>query len=155
MFNRLRNWIAMHKVNDSTPIAREDMPAIKARMCSLAEEIARENFGVRLDYSPSSILRVEEILGAIHTDLKKSGDTKGINGIALEFGAYIVAVIEKHYGPAKWERDHAQFGRDSFPLYWQGSTLFPYGWCQKRLLDGPGDNVHTKFQELVLKRAGK
>jgi hypothetical protein len=158
MLKRLLAWVSNRSVPASTgasTLGREDMPAIKARMCSLAERIAKESYGIRLDYSPASIERVEEILASIHNDFRKTGSTDGLKGIALEFGAYTVTVIEMHFGPAVWKRDHPEFGKDSFPLHWQGSTIFPFGWCEKRIMDGPGDNVWTKFQELVLRRTRK
>jgi hypothetical protein len=78
-----------------------------------------------------------------------------LQGIALEFGAYIIRVIEQHFGPVDWQRDHPSFGEDSFPLYWRETTLFPVGWCLKRILDGTGDDVWSKFQTLVLDRDQK
>jgi hypothetical protein len=73
-----------------------------------------------------------------------------LRGIALEFGSYIVKVIERHFGSAEWQRDHETFGKDSFPLRWQDKIIFPYQWCMKRIFDGPGDDVWFKFKALVL-----
>ncbi len=105
---------------------------------------------IKLDYSPQSIRDVENVLSGIHDGYLKSGDDTGLNGIALEFAAYIVEVIRRNYGPVKWDRDGSEFGPDSFPLSWRGKFLFPYAWCQKRIFDGPGDNVWIKFKQLVM-----
>ena len=126
------------------------MQQTKVEMSALAERIAREGFSIHLDYSPESIRQVESILGAMHEDYKSSGSEEGLQGIALEFAAYIVRVIEQHFGPVDWQRDHPSFGEDSFPLYWKGKTLFPVGWCLKRMLDGDGDDVWCKFETLVI-----
>ena len=87
----------------------------------------------------------------MHKDYKKSKDDSGIRGIALEFAAYIVEVIDRNYGPVDWQRDDSNFGIDTFPLYWRSATLFPFAWCQKRIFDGPADNVWSKFSVLVIK----
>jgi len=129
------------------------MRQLKEQMSALAERIAREAFSTHLDYSVESIRQVERILGAIHDDYKSTRSEEGLQGIALEFGVYIVKVIERHFGPAEWMRDHESLGKDTFPLQWRGSTIFPFQWCMKRIFDGPGDDVWLKFKTLVLDAA--
>lgn len=126
------------------------MQKLKEQMSALAERIANEGFKTKLDYSIDSIKQVDTILDAIHQDYKKTGSKTGLEGIALEFGAYIVKVTEQHFGPAEWDRDDESFGQDTFPLRWRGTTIFPVGWCLKRILNGPADDVWLKFQTLVL-----
>jgi hypothetical protein len=108
-----------------------------------------------LDYTPESVQRVEQILGAIHDHARPSAARAGLDGVALELAAYIVAVVERNFGPADWQRDDPSFGVDSFPMQWRGRTLYPYAWCQKRLLDGAGDDVWAKFQTLVIDAAAE
>jgi len=132
------------------PIAPADMAALKAELCGLAERVAREGYDTRLDYSVESIKHVERILASIHDDYKRTKAEDGLNGIAAEFAAYIVTVIERHYGPATWERDDPTFGPASFPLRWRGATVFPYSWCQKRIFEGPAEDVWSKFQALII-----
>ncbi len=125
---------------------------LKEEMSLLAERIAGEGFGVTLDYSIESIKQAEKVLGEIHKDFKKTRSDDGFTGIAFEFAAYIVKVIEKNIGPVRWERDHPEMGPDSFPLYLDEGVLFPLSWCVKRVYDGPGDNIWTKFSVFVLKQ---
>lgn len=132
---------------------RPDPNEIQAELCGLAESIASENFGIRLDYSVDSIPQVERILGAFHEHFTKTRSDDGLNGIALGFAAYIVRVIQRNFGPATWERDCPSFGEDAFPLHWRGSSIYPYAWCQKRIFDGPADDVWFKFQAIVLGKA--
>ena len=126
-----------------------DMRQLLQEMCGLAERVAEQGFGTRLDYTNESIPHVEQILGGLHDDFRETGSHDGLRGIALGFGAYLVAVIERHYGTIDWQRDHPDFGKDSFPLYWNGTTLFPVSWCWKRMIDGPGDDLRSKWQALV------
>lgn len=68
-----------------------------------------------------------------------------MNGIALEFGSYIAATIQKNTNLGKFERNHPTFGKDTFPFYWKENVIFPYGWCEKRIFDGKGDDVFSKY----------
>ncbi len=79
---------------------------------------------------------------------------EGLNGIALEFAAYIVKTIRTNTKKGKWHRDHADFGKDTFPFEWNGQTIFPYGCCQKRIFDGEGDDLVFKYQVLILPYVG-
>lgn len=102
-------------------IDRNDMLTLRTKMCELAEQVAR-GFGVTLDYSERSVRDVERILGEIHTEYRRTKSEEGLQGLALEFGAYLVSVLEKHRGPVVWKRDHPDFGEDAFPLEWRGAT---------------------------------
>ena len=117
-----------------------------------AVSIARDVHGVTLDYTPSSVEKVEAILSTLHTEYKSRNTTEGQRGLALAFGVYIGEVIRKHAGEGKWERDHAEIGEGAMPLHWRGHTSFPVAWCLKRLANGEEDNVWHKYQILVEER---
>lgn len=122
---------------------------LKTEANKQAFDIAK-SYNIRLDYSDNSIKDVEFMLGDFHKDYAKTKDTKGLVGIAMIFGFYIIEVIEKNHGVGRIERNHESIGEDSFPFYWNGTTLFPYGWCLKRIFDGDGDNVELKYKMFVL-----
>ena len=123
---------------------------LKEKLSKLAEQVAKQGFDIQLDYSVESIKQVEHILGVLHKEYKKTRSTEGLQGIAFEFGAYIVKVIEKHFGSAEWKTNHETFGENSFPLQWRNSTIFPVEWCRKRIFDGSGDDVWIKFQVYII-----
>lgn len=102
------------------------------------------------DFTDKSIKEVENLLGEMYREYKKTGDEEGVHGLALMLAAYIGEVIRKKGFGGKWARNHPQMGKDSFPFHWRGHDLFLYGWCVKRILDGSGDNVFFKYQCLVL-----
>jgi len=129
----------------------DDLNKLKDRLSALAIDIAT-GFDLELDYSPASIKKVEKILGTVHREYKRTKNDDGLHGIAIEFAAYIIKVIEANFAAGTWKRDHTLIGPDSFPYDWNGHELFPYGWCLKRILDGPGDNVWVKFNALVMAR---
>ena len=126
---------------------------LKQELSALAERIALQGFGIKLDYSVESIREADKVLGGLHEEFKTTKNDEGFTGIALEFAAYIVRVAEKATENVRWERDHPKIGKDSFPLYLgKDDAVFPLGWCSKRLYDGPGDDIWTKFNLLILKR---
>jgi hypothetical protein len=152
-----RNVIRTVALMNSSYFARDtlldEMTKLRGTLCGLAEEIA-SSFDIQLDYSDDSIRHVEFILSKVHDEFVTTRDEEGIFGIALEFGAYLASVIERHHGPVKWSRDHPEIGKESFPLKWNGTTLFPVGWCLKRIVDGSGDDIVFKWRALVLSREG-
>ena len=124
---------------------------MQKKLAELALEIAKDNYAISLDFSHESIEQVENILADIHKEHKETGHEDGLNGVALEFGSYIAATIQKNTNIGRMERNHPDIGEDSFPFYWKGDeVMFPYGWCVKRIFDGPEDNVASKYRALVL-----
>lgn len=131
------------------PTKKPSGDEIKDQMTQNALQIARE-FRIKLDFAHKSIKLIERVLGKIHKHYVTTNDDDGLSGIALAFAAYIVTVIERNSSPGVWKRDHPDFGQESFPFQWQGSTLFPYGWCMKRIVDGKQDDVWAKYKTIVL-----
>ena len=130
----------------------EVMSELKERLTTNALKIARDGFGVRLDFSNASIDKVESILGQIHGEYQRTQNDEGLRGVAVSFAAYVISVIEKISTPGVWKRDHETIGPETFPYEWNGTTIFPYGWCLKRVLDGEPDNVAVKYRALVLEK---
>jgi hypothetical protein len=114
-----------------------------------AVKIAR-NCGITLDFTDRSIKDVDRLLGELHREYKKTKSEEGLRGFALMFAAYIGEVIRKKGLPGKWSRDHETLGEEIFPLQCGEHTFLPYIWCQKRIFDGPGDDVAFKYKALVL-----
>jgi hypothetical protein len=128
---------------------------LQKELTELALQIANENYSIKLDFSHDSIQQVEDILTDIHEQYEKTGNTEGLNGIALEFGFYLAATIQKNTGSGHLERDHPDIGESVFPFYWNDKTIFTYGWFEKRIFDGPGDDVVSKYRVLVLDELDK
>ena len=119
-------------------------PELQNRLVKIALQIAGD-FHIKLDYSHNSIKQVEKILGKVHIEYAKTKNEDGLNGIAVGLAAYIVATIVKNTKEGRWYIDHVNFGEKSFPFYWREAILFPCGWCQKRIFDGEGDNIWSKY----------
>ena len=121
----------------------------RTNLVRLAVDIGK---GMRrsLDFTDSSIDAVESILSEIHDDYARTKDEEGLRGIALEFAAYVIEVIERNHGAGEWFRNHEEFGTETFPFNWKGVTIFPYAWCLKRIVDGKQEDVSAKYKALVL-----
>jgi hypothetical protein len=60
------------------------------------------------------------------------------------YGAYIGEVFRRRSG-GSWAADHPIGGEQSYPLTTKSNgTMFPVGWCWKRLTVGEEDNVYHK-----------
>jgi len=128
----------------------KNMNELKKELVRLSLKIA-DYYEINLDFSIESIKYVEDILSRISDEYHKNKNNEGIQGIALELAAYIIAVIEKNVVIGKWERNSKEFGKDVFPYnLGAGNIIFPYIWCQKRIYDGDSENVWMKFKALVL-----
>lgn len=109
-----------------------------------------EVFNIKLDFSHDSVKQMDSILDAVGKDYMSTKNTDGLDGIALQFAAYIVAVIERQSEKGEWRRDDPEFGRNTFPYAWRGKILFPFIWCKKRIEIGEQENIWSKYQSLVL-----
>ena len=132
----------------------EEMSNLKKKLTGLALQIAGA-MNVKLDFSHKSVENVESILARIHDEYKKTRDDDGLRGIAVEFAAYMISVMEQNGLKGTWKRDHPDMGPQTFPYEWGEQTLFIYGWCMKRIFDGPGDDVWIKYKTFVLSEIEK
>ena len=131
----------------------QELLDIKDQLITHAIEVGKE-YDLNLDFSDASIKSVEFILSDLHKEFIKTKSDYGLNGLAHIFGFYIIEVIEKNHGKGRIERNHPSFVEDVFPFYWNGATLFPVAWCQKRIFDGDADNVAFKYKMLILDKKG-
>lgn len=129
----------------------QELIELKADMIKYALEIG-QIFELNLDFTDDSIKNVEKILSEIHDEYVSTKNDEGLNGVAIQFGFYIMETIEQNHGKAWFERNHKDFGENSFPFYWNEMTLFPIGWCQKRIFDGPDDNIWPKYKIVVIEK---
>jgi|SRR5688572_23465271 len=114
--------------------------------------------GIDLDYTPESIQQVEHILSVVY-DSKPRGLlsrvlSRALSGdeaaqVARMYGSYIGETIRRTWG-GQCERDHAVAGAGSYPIECRGNQSFPLGWCYRRLMNGPEDNVWHKVLTIYL-----
>jgi hypothetical protein len=120
--------------------------AMMAHFASEAIKWVKQDRGVTLDYSTNSIMIIEEELARIHKTSSPKAGQPGVMGTAMGYGAYVGEVIRRRDG-GTWGEDHPVAGPKSYPLKLGNNedTIFPIGWCFKRLVNGEEDNVYAKF----------
>jgi hypothetical protein len=108
---------------------------------------AKSEHRIYLDFSPSSIERIEEMLGSIHDrHLDEPLNEKELSLQSIRWGAYIGEMM-KQVKAGKWQRDSAKLGKGTMPVVFDsGDEAFPCSWAYKRIADGPDDNIVFKFQ---------
>ncbi len=131
-------------------IDQETMLKMRRGLIDLAHKVAG-NFDIKLDYSVESIKLVEDILAKLHEDYKKTKNREGIDGLAMEFSAYIIEVIERNnLAGGQWKVDSIEMGPRTFPYVIDNKrTIFPVAWCRTRIVKGD-DNVWVKFSSTML-----
>jgi hypothetical protein len=111
---------------------------------TVAAEWVHTDRGITLDYSLESVEIVEEALGRIAKDSDGANPPQGTRGLAMGYGAYVGEVFRRRDG-GSWAADHPMAGEGSFPMTTKSNvTIFPVGWCWRRLTAGEEDNVYHK-----------
>ena len=115
--------------------------------CDEAIADARKYDGILLDYSVDSIRTVDAVLGRLHNSYKQNPASIRVDGLALEYGAYVGEVIRRHEPGTYWTKD-SELGQRSYPLHWGNDEAFPIAWCSKRIINGDEDNIWFKYTAL-------
>ena len=113
--------------------------------CDHAVAEAEQYDGIKLDYSIDSIKKVDTILGRVHDLYVKNPSSVQVQGIALEYGAYVGEVIRRNEPGTYWTRDSQIAGEKSFPLHWKSTENYPLGWCSRRIVNGNDDLIWIKY----------
>ena len=109
-----------------------------------AAEWVKADRKIDLDYSFDSIQIIEEELARLSKDVDKTNPQKGTFGLATGYGAYVGEVLRRRDG-GTWAVDDPIVGDHAYPLTLKSnSTVYPVGWCWKRLTVGEEDNVYHK-----------
>jgi hypothetical protein len=115
-------------------------------------EFASQVFGVTLDYSEASIEKVEGILSKLHDAAPKAVPRpKEFHKIGFVFGGYIAEVIKRHFG-GRWKMECSLYpGQKILTFETSSFDLWPQMKVEKRVENGPEDNVWFYYQSLRVK----
>jgi hypothetical protein len=114
-----------------------------ARFAKDAADMVRAEYGRELDFSEPTIGAVEALLNEFWQDAEKSNEL--LTKVALLFGSYIGEVIRAYYPQATWSGGSLTSDAPPPSLHVGDIELSPIVWCFKRLYNGPGDSVVTKY----------
>jgi len=125
-----------------------DLAQWLSSQAQIAIKTARTKWDLALDFSPDSLKKVESVLAQLHDAMKTATPEerpteKQIEAASIIWGVYVGETIRRHYG-GKWELKTDGV----LQLTINTSTLFPLRKVQKRITDGPQDNVAFYFHAL-------
>ncbi len=112
--------------------------------CDQAIAEAQKYDGITLDYSVDSLKKVDTILGRVHDLYLRDPSSIHVNGISLEYGAYVGEVVRRNEPGAYWTED-SELGKKLYPLHWNKIESFPLAWCSKRIVNGDEDSIWIKY----------
>lgn len=131
------------------------MHRIQRDMLSLASEIAKNN-GTDLDFTDSSIKKLDTIIGVIAVELNEEGirtqqdflNSEGAQGIAEALACYFAACIERNYSKGVWVED-PNGGPWPIFIYDDKRELYPFDWIMKKLIDPANFSLHKVYAQSV------
>lgn len=114
-----------------------------------------QNFDIRLDFSESSVEKVEYIVGGLQNSMKRDRPPKKeVERLYTMMGAYVGEVIKRRWGGQwSWE-SKLHPGEKLLTLTAAGIELWPQVKVHKRLTEGPEENIWWYFQTFE-KQVGK
>lgn len=115
-----------------------------------AVDFAKNAFGIELNWSDESVQHIEAILSRLHSELPQSSPPEEkIFQFAKMLGSYVGEVFRKNHG-ATW--GIVLVGGEKFPglqTKQSGTQFWPWGRAQKRIKNGPEDNIWHYYRALL------
>lgn len=121
-----------------------------------AVELARNQFGIDLDYSEASVQRVEEILDSLYRQrpsgplvrlFRRGPSEEALRQHCYGWGGYIGEVMRRHWS-GEW-RDRSAIAPGAIITMRVGDAdVYPAEKVRKRLTNGMEDDVWSYFQVL-------
>lgn len=156
--------IADHAIPSSANAGAIAYKSMDEAMAATAEYAVRmaAAAGIKLDYSNASIEAVEQQLAGLHDQLQARRTDSTSNPLPSErefqamcyyFGTYIAEVLKRTYG-GTWSNQSALHPGHDIPTFHVGANrmeIWPQMKVEKRLRNGPEDNVWHYFQFTVQK----
>jgi len=123
--------------------------------CNHALADAEQYQHISLDYSVASLKQVDQILGHVHDLYIKDPSSVSVQGMSMEYGAYVGEVIRRNEPNSYWTRDSQVMGEKAYPIHWNAGESYPFGWCSKRITNGEEDSIWIKYSILKDRRKEK
>lgn len=115
-----------------------------------------QNCGVTLDYSESSIEKVEDIVGGLHNSMARDcPPAKEVERMCMMMGAYIGEVIKRRWGGQWGWESKLHPGQKLLTFTASGIEMWPQAKVHQRLTEGPEDNLWWYFRVFKNQVEGK
>jgi hypothetical protein len=122
----------------------------------MALSTAGVKWGVILDFAPTSLKDVDAILGEMHDGLvrakaqavQEAPTPAQVRNMAIVWGAYVGEVMRRHLG-GTWSNSEVEGQGKVLRLRLGSTEWYPLRKVEKRLVDGPGDNVAFYYHAIA------
>ena len=100
---------------------------------------------LHLDFSEASLEGLESLLGLLHDNLEKEkAAPEQVRQMAMIWGTYLGEVLRRHLG-GRWLNTEVKGQGNVLRLVIEGVEVYPLRKAEKRMLNGPGDNVRFYY----------
>jgi hypothetical protein len=131
---------------------------ISAMMLAFADEavkMGRKRFEMELDFSENSLQKVEQILAHLANEMPESAGKTAIDEMSKVWGGYVGEVVRRRWG-GEWTVGYYPGGQFLIiTLNVNGSKLFPSMKVNRRLTEGPQENVWDFYKTVKARLEAK
>src|SRR2546423_8205547 len=127
---------------------QKDISAMMLAFADEAVKMAREGFEMELDFSESSLQKVEQILSHLANEMPESAGDTAIDEMSKVWGGYLGEVVRRRWG-GEWTIDYYPGGQYLIiTLNVGGSKLFPSMKVNRRLTEGPSEDLWSFYKKI-------
>ena len=134
---------------------QKDISAMMLAFADEAVKMAREGFETELDFSESSLQQVEQILSHLCNEMPESAGESAVDEMSKVWGGYLGEVVRRRWGGER-TIDYYPGGQYLIiTLNVNGSRLFPSMKVNRRLTEGPQENVWDFYKTVKARLESK
>lgn len=148
----------MSRRDDVEARAASGEPTVDTMMAAFSQDAVSHasTMGKELDYSEASLADVEGILGVFETErpkgirklFSKGPSQEDIETVCKMYGGYVGEVMRFEWGEGDWMIPEDGPFAGALVLKYGEAMTSPPAKIYKRIVDGPGDDVHYYYQVL-------
>ena len=134
---------------------QKDISAMMRALADEAVKMGREGFETELDFSEASLQKVEQILSQLSKEMPENAGETDIDEMSKVWGGYLGEVMRRRWG-GEWTIDYYPGGQYLIiTLNVNGSKLFPSMKVNRRLTEGPQENVWDFYRTVKTRLEAK
>ncbi len=121
------------------PPQASDFQTTLMQQADLAVQIARDNYGVTLDYTPESLAALNPLLSEAHTNYAAAGKKAGTPTRTIQvWGAYLGETLRRSKG-GEWRMSTTRGAEWPYYVTTPAGDEFPFDQVRLRVVNGYSD----------------
>jgi hypothetical protein len=134
---------------------QKDIGTMMLAFADEAVKMGRESFEMDLDFSEGSLQKVEQILSHLANEMPESAGETAVDEMSKVWGGYLGEVVRRRWG-GEWTIDYYPGGQYLIiTLNVAGSKLFPSMKVNRRLTEGPQENIWDFYKTVKARLEAK